>query len=153
MADSVLAERLGVPPHPPTDLTGLDDARAADVLNAPDLSLPEIVTMERTLIGPAAIMKALGPQPAATFLNALDAASSSQPVLTWLLHVLKAKDLDVADPMIRQHLAGLATEGLLTTAQSATLLALAERRRRPSWVEHHGIAVTARTVGIARGSR
>jgi hypothetical protein len=150
---SVLAQRLGVPPHPQTELSGLPDWQAAEVLNAPDPSLPETVTLERTLVGPAEIMDALGPEAGAAFLSAVEAASSSSAVLHWGMYEIKNGGLDVARDNVRTQIQSLAQAGMLTNAQSQTLLALAERRKRPSWAEANGIEVTARTVGLARGAR
>ena len=148
---TLLAQRLGVPPlYPPTDLTDLADWEAAAALNRPDPSLPEIVWQEKTLVGAAAIMDALGPVAGANFLDAIQAASSLNPVLRWGLHEIITGGLDVSRANVRLQIEGLQQTGLLTEVQSAALLALADRRRHPSWAEHHNIKVTDHTVGEAR---
>jgi hypothetical protein len=145
---TTLAQRLAL-----ADLVLLDDAQAAQVLNAPDPALPEIVTHDPKSIGVAGVMDLLGPVAGAAFLSALEAASSSSPVIYWGLHELKNGGLDVSRENVRQQIRGLEQAGLLTSAQSDVLLALDERRRRPSWAEYHNVEVTARAVGLARGSR
>jgi hypothetical protein len=142
---TLLSEKVAEP-----DLAGLGDWEVAQVLNAPDPSLPEIVTQEKTLVGPAAIMDALGPVAGAEFLNAIQAASLSEPVLYWGLHEITNGGLDVSRANVRQQILGLQQTGLLTEVQSAALLALADRRRHPSWAEYHNIKVTDHTVGEAR---
>ena len=149
-----LAQRLGVPPHPSTDLTGMTDAEAAAVLNAPDPSLPEIVVHEKTIVTPAVIMRTLGKASGAQFLTALETASTDVDELKWGFWELKNGGLDIADPVVRAGVTELAQGPipLLTAAHRDAILALSERRRFPSWAEANNIDVTARTVGLARGA-
>jgi hypothetical protein len=144
---TLLSDRLAL-----ADLVSLDDAQAAEVLNAPDMTLPEIVTYHRKSVGVAEVMDLLGPVPGAAFLSALEAASSSSPVIYWGLHELKNGGLDVARENVRQQIQWLEQIGMLTSAQSAVFLALEETRRQVSWAEHNNVEVTARTVGLARGN-
>jgi hypothetical protein len=146
-SNSTLAARLAE-----SDLQELSDWQAAEVLNAPDPALPEIVTYNRKSVGVAEVMDLLGPLPGAAFLSALEAASSSSQVIYWGLHELKNGGLDVARENVRQQIQALEQNGMLTGAQSAVLLALEETRRQVSWAEHNNVKVTARTVGLARGN-
>ena len=80
-----LAERVAA-----ADLAGLPDWRVAELLNSPDPSLPEVVTLEKTLLGPAGIMVALGPEAGARVLNAIEAGAVQDAMLRWVFYILKA---------------------------------------------------------------
>lgn len=142
-----LAERVSQP-----DLADLPDWRVAEILTAPDKSLPAAVTLAETLVGPGALMSAIGGDAGAAFLDALESMTSSSPRIRWAMFLIKGVGIDIADPQVRQTIGELVAGGVLTEQQAATLLALAERRRLVSWAEHHGVEVTARTVGLARGA-
>lgn len=135
------------------DLATLPDWRCADILNTPDPALPVVVTLERTLVGPGEVMRAIGPDAGAAFLDSVDAMSASVPRMKWALHVIKNGGVDMADPVARAQIDALAVTGVITIVQADALKALAERRRFPSWAEHNNIVVTARTVGLARGAK
>lgn len=143
-----LADRLAM-----ADMEGVPDWAAADILNSPDQTLPPVVTLETTLIGPGSIMATLGADDGAAFLDAMQSAAQSVPRLRWAMALITANGVDVAHPQTRQQFDGMVASGLLTAEQSNALKALAERVRYPSWAEHHNIIVTARTVGLARGAK
>lgn len=143
-----LANRVAEP-----NLAALPDWRVAEILNSPDSSLPEVITLESTIVGPGGIMDVLGAVPGASFLNSLELMAQTNEVIRWAMYVLKSSGIDMANAIVRSRLDDFVGDGILTPAQAAALKGLAERRRFPSWAEHNGIEVTARTVGIARGAR
>lgn len=142
----LLQERLAQ-----SDLVDVPDWKAAEILNTPDAAFPPVVTLVETRVGPGVIMATLGADAGAVFLDALDAMSNTSPRIRWAMFLIKGAGINIADPQVRQTIGELTTGGVLTAQQAATLLALAEQRRLVSWAEHHGIEVTARTVGLARG--
>lgn len=146
--NAALATKVAAPP-----LTDLPDWRVAEVLNTPDPSLPPVVTLEQTLFGPAGIMAILGPERGATVLSSIETAAASDPVMYWVLYILKNGGVDTGHVFIRDGLDNLAAASVMTVAEAETLKATAERRRFPSWAEHNGVEVTARSVGLARGAR
>ena len=146
--NAALAAKVSAPP-----LADLPDWRVAEVLNAPDPSLPAIVTLEQTLFGPAGIMAILGPERGAAVLSAIKTAAAVDPVMYWVLYILKNGGIDTGHVFIRDGLDGLAAASVMTAAEAETLKATAERRRFPSWAEHNNVEVTARTVGLARGAK
>ena len=148
LGNAALAAKVSAPP-----LADLPDWRVAEVLNAPDLSLPEIVTLEQTLFGPAGIMAILGPGRGAAVLSAIETAAAVDPVMYWVLYILKNGGIDTGHVFIRDGLDGLVIASVMTAAEAETLKATAERRRFPSWAEHNNVEVTARTVGLARGAK
>ena len=146
--NAALAAKVAAPP-----LADLPDWRVAEVLNAPDPSLPAIVTLEQTLFGPAGIMVILGPERGAAVLTAIEAAADVDPVMRWVLYILKNGGVDTGHVFIRDGLDNLVAASVMTAAEAEALKATAERRRFPSWAEHNGVEVTARSVGLARGAR
>ena len=146
--NAALAAKVSAPP-----LADLPDWRVAEVLNAPDPSLPAIVTLEQTLFGSAGIMAILGPERGAAVLSAIETAAAVDPVMYWVLYILKNGGIDTGHVFIRDGLDGLAAASVMTAAEAETLKATAERRRFPSWAEHNNVEVTARTVGLARGAK
>lgn len=135
------------------DVKDLPDWQVADILNAPDPTLPEVVELQSVFAGPGTIMQAIGPQAGAAFLDSLEAMSASVPMVKWAMHIIKLRGLDMSDPAARAQIDGLVATGILTAANGAKIKAIAEVRRRPSWAEHHKVEVTARTVGLARGAK
>lgn len=131
----------------------LPDWQVAEILNQPDASVDEVVTVRSTLVGIGSMLVALGPDRGAAFLDTIEAAAQSRAAIRWALYCLKQGDLDVGLSVVRAEIAALAGLGILTQAEVDSILALAETRHRPSWAEHNGITVTARTVGIARGAK
>lgn len=135
------------------DLAALPDWQVADILNAPDPTLPEVVELRSVFAGPGTIMQAIGPEAGAAFLDSLEAMSASVPMVRWAMHIIKLRGLDMSDPAARAQIDGLVATGILTAANGAKIKAIAETRRQPSWAEHHKVEVTARTVGLARGAK
>ena len=146
--NAALAAKVAAPP-----LADLPDWRVAEVLNAPDPSLPTIVTLEQTLLSPAGIMVILGPERGAAVLTAIETAAAVDPVMRWVLYILKNGGVDTGHVFIRDGLDNLVAASVMTAAEAEALKATAERRRFPSWAEHNGVEVTARSVGLARGAR
>ena len=144
----ILAARVAEP-----DLADMPDWRVAEILTAPDESLPPVVTIVQTLIGPGSILAALGGDAGAAVLDALEQISVSSPRIRWAMFMVKSGSLDVGNSQVREAIEDFAAGGMLLHEQAAALLALAERRRFVSWAEYHGVEVTARTVGLARGGR
>ncbi len=143
-----LAAKVSAPP-----LADLPDWRVAEVLNAPDLSLPPVVTLEQTLLGLAGVMTTLGPERGAAVLSAIETAAASDEVMRWVLYILKNRGVDTGHVFVRDGLDNLAAASVMTVAEAEALKATAERQRFPSWAEHNGVEVTARSVGLARGAR
>ena len=135
------------------DFVDLPDWQVANILNTPDLSLPAVVTLERTFVGFGDILRVLGSDAGAAFLDALEELSATTPTLKWMLRTMATDGINIADPVARGQVDALVAAGILTDAQGSALKATAERRRHPSWAEHHGVVVTARTVGLARGAQ
>jgi hypothetical protein len=144
---TTLTERVSQP-----DLADLPDWRVAEILTAPDESLPPVVTLAETLAGPGVLMSALGGDAGAAFLDAMETMTASSPRIRWAMFLIKGVGIDVANQQVRQTINELSAGGPLTSQQATTILSLAERSRVVSWAEHHGIEVTARTVGLARGA-
>lgn len=134
------------------DVRDLPDWQAAEVLNAPDARLPEIVTLKSRSFGIGTILEIFGPVAGPAFLETLETLASTNPLIKWSLVLLHAATLDAASPVLRQQLDGMVVSDLITAQQAAALKALAEERRLPSWAEANNVEVTARTVGLARGA-
>jgi hypothetical protein len=143
-----LAQRVAA-----ADLAGLPDWRVAELLNIPDPTLPEIVTLEQTLLGPAGIMVVLGPDGGARVMSVIEALAAQDAKMRWVLYILQNGGIDTAHVFIRDGLDGLAAAQVITAADAQTLKATAERRRFPSWAEHNQTEVTPRSVGLARGAK
>lgn len=141
-----LAEKVQEPA-----LASLPDWRVAEILNQPDESLPEIVDFVPRLIGPGTIMNEFGAAEGAAALDALETLQSAVPHVKWAMILLKGTGLDVGSPVVRSQIDGL-VPSVLSSSQAQALKVLGEKRRYPSWAEHYGIEVTARTVGLARGA-
>lgn len=133
------------------DVKDLPDWKAADLLNAPDPLLPEIVILKSRPFGIGTILEVFGPVGGAAFLNTLETLSATDPIIKWSFLLLKEATLDAASPALRLQLDAMVTGGIISTEQGSKIKALAEQKRFPSWAEANGIEVTARTVGLARG--
>lgn len=134
------------------DVKDLPDWQAADVLNAPDARLPEIVTLKSRPFGIGTILEIFGPVAGPAFLETLETLASTTPLIKWSLVLLHAATLDAASPALRTQLDGMVVSDLITFQQAMAIKGLAEERRVPSWAEVNGVEVTARTVGLARGA-
>lgn len=136
-----------------SDVALLPDWQAAEVLNAPDQSLPEIVGLVEYRASPASIMGAIGATEGAALLDRIQQQAATNSLLKWAMVALTGpRGLDIGDPAVRQQIDAL-TPAVFTAAQAAAIKALAERRRYPSWAEANGVEVTARSVGLARGAK
>lgn len=163
MSLAILLARVNQP-----DLIGLPDWQVADLLNAPDPSLPPVMVAFscRSIAEPAVlsgelamlrIVARLGHFPA-------DVAPGNQsipiptPGLIAIGTMLDAVDRDLrVDPnvpgavgQVMALLGALEDMGLLLPATKAAILA--GTVKIPSWAESNGIEVTARSVGLERGS-
>ena len=145
---SALATRLAS-----DDVVSLPDWAAADVLNAPDLSLPAVVAWEPTSVGIGKVMDALGPHAGAQLLDTLNQMAASNVVLRWGLRAFEQKGLDLSLESARAQIDALVDSGVMTAAQRDVLFALSRRERHPSWAEFNNILVDSRAVGIARGAK
>jgi hypothetical protein len=129
------------------DLANLPDGQAAEMLNAPDASLP----------------KKRVPVPVVTLVNHLRRAGK------WLqiraaagagnVGAMAAVDLnedrrtvsvDMDDPMVAAALDSMVAGEVLTRVEANGVLALADAPQ--SWAELNGVHVDARAVGLARGA-
>jgi hypothetical protein len=143
-----LSTRLANP-----DVADLPDWAAAAALNAPDPTLPIVVTWEPTSTGIGGVMDALGPQEGAALLDALASMATDNPTLRWGLRALEQNGLDFSLTSTRSAIDALVLGDVMTEAQRDALFALSRRSRHPSWSEYHGVKVDARAVGIARGAK
>jgi len=144
-----LQERLQL-----ADVAALPDWAAASILNAPDPTLPVITTWAETNIDPGTVMNILGTVAGAEILNTLEQLSSTNSVVKWGMRVLEGRrGLNMALETSRQQMQSFVDSGLITTAQRDLLYSLSKRERYPSWAEYNGINVSARSVGLARGSK
>jgi hypothetical protein len=135
------------------DVANMPDWAAAEVLNAPDPTLPIVVTWEPTKTSIGGVMDALGPQGGAALLDALASMATDNPTLRWGLRALEQNGLDFSLASTRSQIDALVLGDVMTEAQRDALFALSRRERHPSWAEFHGITVDARTVGLARGGK
>ena len=133
------------------DVKDLPDWAASELLNAPDASLPIIVSWEPTRIGVGQIMTTLGAVEGADLLDQLVVAAEQDAIIRWGLKVMEGSGLDLSLQTTREQVSGLVTIGFITEAQKESLFALSKKERHPSWSEYNQVEVTARTVGLARG--
>ena len=141
-----LAERLQE-----DDVKDLPDWEAAEVLNAPDSSLPIIVSWEPTQIGVGQIMTTLGAVEGAALLDQLVVVAEEDAVVRWGFKVMESSGLDLSLQTTREQVSDLVTAGLITEVQKESLFNLSKRERFPSWSEANNTFVDARAVGLARG--
>jgi hypothetical protein len=159
---SVLADRIAQP-----DLAGLPEWEVAEILNAPDDSLPKVpvVFSCRSIAEPAVlsgelamlrIVAKLGHIPADVTLDEQNFIVPTQGLVA-IGTMLDAVDRDLrVDPsapgaaaQVSVMLDALGGMGLLSPATKTAVLAGTVRLQ--SWAEANGIEVTPRSVGLARG--
>ena len=133
------------------DVKDLPDWAAAEILNAPDSSLPSIIFWEPTRIGVGQIMTTLGAFEGATLLDQLVVVAEQDAVIRWGLKVMEGNGLDLSLQTTREQVSELVTNGFITEAQKESLFNLSKRERFPSWSEANNTFVDARAVGLARG--
>jgi hypothetical protein len=126
------------------DLANLPEWQVADILNAPDTSLPVIVSWEKTSIGPGAIMAVLGAVEGANILDAI--AFSTNPVMRWGMKIIEAGSFDLSLPTSRAQVEELVRLKVITEDQKDILFSLSKRERYPSWAEYNNISVDAQSV-------
>jgi hypothetical protein len=159
---SVLADRIAQP-----DLAGLPDWEVAELLNAPDDSLPKVpvVFSFRAIAEPALLSGELAMLRIVATLGHIPAdVSPTEQVLSIPTQglvaigtMLDAVDRDlVVDPsalgaaaQVAAMLSALEGMGLLSPATKTAVLAGTVRLQ--SWAEANGVEVTPRSVGLARG--
>lgn len=145
-----LAERVAQP-----DMVGLPEWQVAELLNAPDASLPPKRQEVRTEDAREIL---LGSQFLEWFAIEQAAAASDKPLEVRAVASIMMKTLTTTTvirmqiPTIydrtAQSLAALVQANLLKSQTRDALMALAERAQ--SWAEHHEIEVTPRSVSLAR---
>lgn len=148
----LLAQRLAEP-----DVASLPDWQAAEALNLPDLSLPQ-VWMPVTCARIRAYLLASGSVWAKLKFARSDSALTEETrkiaetvydALDLLTHI----DLSNASyrSLVENNLASLVDAGVMSQSDLDGLLALG--RRHPTWAEANNVLVDARSVGLARGAR
>jgi hypothetical protein len=146
---NTFAQRLAEP-----DMADLADWQAADALNAPDPTLPLV---RRAVPTSDAQEILLSSGEWAAVLLAAESAATPQPLRGACINL---RDTIRQSSVIRMDvpaiyaatdavLTGMVGAGLMSAGTRAALLALADRPQ--SWAEAHGVEVTSRTVGLARG--
>ena len=140
-ANALIAARIAQP-----DMQGLGAESIVAALNAPDPSLPAVVELRPTRIGPGTIMGVLGATAGAALLDTLTALAPQSPPIRWALRVIDRGELDLSVDKAREQIDTLAAGSVMTAAQAAALKALAEHTRHRSWAEHCGITVDAPAV-------
>ena len=158
----VLAARVAQP-----DLVDLPEWKVAEMLNAPDPSLPLIpvqfscrsIAEPAVLSGELAMLRLVARQghiPADVSPNGQAVPIPTQGLVA-IGTLLDAVDRDLrVDPSVPGAANGVAT--MLTAIETMGLLSaqtkaavIAATVRHPSWAEANGVEITARTVGLARG--
>lgn len=158
----VLAARVAQP-----DMHGLPEWRVAEILNAPDPSLPLVpvpfscrsIAEPAVLTGELAMLRLVARQghiPADVSPNGQAVPIPTQGLVA-IGTLLDAVDRDLrVDPAVPGAVGGVVA--MLTAIEAMGLLSaqtkaavLAATRQHPSWAEANGVEVTARTVGLARG--
>lgn len=133
------------------DLLDKPDWEVAEILNKPDPSLPDIVTLKSRQFGIGTILEIFGPIAGPAFLENLETLSNVDPLIKWSLVLLRAATLDAASPTLRGAIDQMVATNVMSAAHGAQIKALGEERKSPSWAQMNGVEVTARTVGLARG--
>lgn len=146
MTATTIAQRLAQP-----DLQGLSVEAIVAALNAPDPSLPALIELRPTRIGPGSVMAALGAAEGATLLDTLTALAAQSRPIHWALQIIQRGELDLSVANARAQVDQLAVAGVMTATQAAALKAIAEVQRHPSWAEYHGITVDVTVVRAALG--
>jgi hypothetical protein len=132
----------------------LADWEVSNLLNGPDLTLPPVTGLVKTLAGPGLIMETIGADEGAALLDSMVQLSQISSPVKWAMKMIVDKDgIDVASIAFRQQLDSLVQIGKIASANAAKIKALAEVTRHPSWAEYNQVEVTPRTVGLARGGK
>jgi hypothetical protein len=145
---SILSDRLQLP-----DVANLSDWEASEVLNTPDPELPftwvpapcEVL---RRIIMERGEWAAIKRASTAANQQIADAAITVYDVLT--LQDAVHLEMPTVRTTVEITLNALQTANIISSATAALLVDAGKRTL--SWAEANNIEVTARTVGIARGS-
>lgn len=141
-----LLERISLP-----DLVDKPDWEVADILNAPDESLPVIITPNPTESGIGTIMIIFGVSEGARILEAITSLATSNSSMKWILKIIESGNVDFSSSLVRDQIQALKDLQIISDSQAQDAIAYGETRRHPSWAEYNGIHVDSRTVGLARG--
>lgn len=145
-----LVERIAA-----SDVRDLPDWRVAEVLNAPDQTLP-VVHIDVSTDDVREVLLATGAW--SKIIMTAEPGSGAPVELRGLCILVRdtmtyTRTLRLSDPTrytaMHQAVSGLLTAGVVNQATVNALLALADRRQ--SWAEANGVTVDARTIGLARG--
>jgi hypothetical protein len=132
----------------------LADWEVSNLLNGPDLTLPPVTGLVKTLAGPGLIMETIGADEGAALLDSMVQLSQISSPVKWAMKMIVDKDgIDVASLAFRQQLDSLVQIGKIASVNAAKIKALAEVTRHPSWAEYNQVEVTPRTVGLGRGGK
>ena len=132
----------------------LADWEVSNLLNGPDLTLPPVTGLVKTLAGPGLIMETIGADEGAALLDSMVQLSQISSPVKWAMKMIVDKDgIDVASLAFRQQLDSLVQIGKIAPVNAAKIKALAEVTRHPSWAEYNKVEVTPRTVGLGRGGK
>jgi hypothetical protein len=132
----------------------LADWEVSILLNGPDLTLPPVTGLVKTLAGPGLIMETIGAEEGAALLDSMVQLSQISSPVKWAMKMIVDKDgIDVASLAFRQQLDSLVQIGKIASVNAAKIKALAEVTRHPSWAEYNQVEVTPRTVGLGRGGK
>ena len=140
----------------------MPDWEIAEVLNAPDPTLPMKLTFRRIGAGTIIETMGLGAVGGGVFISKLRGwaetpgtipaqISDNVKDIAEILPVIDRGDLEVSSNSVRTMIDTLAALGHMTQAQAIALKALANDVNQ-SWAEANGVEVTPRTVGLARGA-
>jgi hypothetical protein len=138
-----------------SDLIDLPEWKVAEILNSPDTTLPAITQWNTTRIGYGEILRILGAEGGAAFLNSLEQIGQNYTPIKWAMRILERGVFDISNEIARQQIIASTQPplNLLTSQQAEDILSISRTQRHPSWAEYHNIEVTARTVGLARGGK
>lgn len=134
-----------------SDLVDKPDWEVAEILNTPDESLPAIVYPNPTEAGIGTIMTLFGVEEGSRILEDLSSLAATNVSVKWILRVIEAGKIDFSTQVVRDQLTALVTLGVISSEQAQVATSYGQAVRYPSWSEHYGIAVDARSVGLARG--
>jgi hypothetical protein len=140
----------------------MPDWEIAEVLNAPDPTLPMKLTSRRIGAGTIIETMGLGAVGGGAFISKLREWAANPGTIpaplvgvakdiAEILPVIDRGDLEIGSAPVRTMIDTLAALGHMTQAQATALKALANDVNQ-SWAEANGVEVTPRTVGLARGA-
>lgn len=134
-----------------TDLADKPDWEVADILNAPDETLPEVVSPNPTEAGIGTIMRIFGVSEGTRVLEEMSSLAASNSSIKWILKIIESGKVDFSSSLVHDQILSLRDLQVISPAQAQDAISYGETRRHPSWAEYHGIHVDARSVGLVRG--